>query len=528
MSGIIEIRCPEVQPFAQSLAGYVDTRADVVGAVAIDEGRVVYFEGATTAKRPPRNFVFKKMEEGARVEYLTVALEEYRVEVRHEEHWTLFWAYDRRFENRPVYDAVLYTVAPPTKEQIEERLRRAPVPILAEWVPTIAREAETVALIASGNGRSVYRTTLPDARWLEELVGNAAREEAWRSAHGRVPKSSAVAHGFFAPELFRLKPWKEFLRRYGGLEKLEALPLVEVRAVIALFELFGPEVGSLVKRLDRWHAIEFLPLLRDLRKGRLSDETRETLYRGLRVLAEEEESFLEYARSWVAARGRTKKPWKTRKELCLLLDAIEYGEIRDGKVAELCRLAKIPPDLFRASEDLYLGHRAAIAAAPRAIPTLKGETGGYEWEMLDPLDPRWLTVGYETNCCQHIGGAASSCLQYIAQSPDVATCFMVRKKGQHRAVAQSFVWLSKEPTPRMVFDNIEYLGEWRPAVLDCYRAYLRKARGALRALGIAPVALIGEGFMGSCLESLPREDSPAPTPAGIYSDARASQRRLES
>lgn len=82
--------------------------------------------------------------------------------------------------------------------------------------------------------------------------------------------------------------------------------------------------------------------------------------------------------------------------------------------------------------------------------TVEGVNQSYTIDKLDADDPAVLLIGLDTSCCQHIGGAGSSCAIHSYEKADSAV-YVVRKQGQ--IIAQSWVWRNKDNG--VVFDSIE-------------------------------------------------------------------------
>lgn len=138
-------------------------------------------------------------------------------------------------------------------------------------------------------------------------------------------------------------------------------------------------------------------------------------------------------------------------------------------------------------------------------------------------NPRAWVVGLETNCCQHLNGAASSCVKFAAKSPENSGIFRVMKNGN--TIAQSFFWFD-QISGSFVFDNIEVLGdEIRDSILDCYRDFIEYGlKPRARLFGIKSVS-VGLGCNDvQALNSYDKVINPVKIGAleggvGTYSDA---------
>lgn len=99
----------------------------------------------------------------------------------------------------------------------------------------------------------------------------------------------------------------------------------------------------------------------------------------------------------------------------------------------------------------------------------KADTDRYSAYILEGDDPRQVMLGYETNCCQHLGDAGETAMMHGLLNPK-AGFFVIVNKDTGKLRAQAEVWEADENT--VVFDNIEFaddteidrykevLGEW--------------------------------------------------------------------
>lgn len=78
--------------------------------------------------------------------------------------------------------------------------------------------------------------------------------------------------------------------------------------------------------------------------------------------------------------------------------------------------------------------------------------GGYKMYILPPEDIRNFTVGYDTSCCQHLGGAGEECTYKAVTDPYAGIC-VIEKNGKIKA--QGFIW-TDEAKDTFVFDNVEF------------------------------------------------------------------------
>lgn len=74
--------------------------------------------------------------------------------------------------------------------------------------------------------------------------------------------------------------------------------------------------------------------------------------------------------------------------------------------------------------------------------------------ILDANDPRQVMLGYDTHCCQHLGGAGESAMMYglLAQNGGF---WAIEKKGKIIAQAEIWTGVIDKKNEVLVFDNIE-------------------------------------------------------------------------
>lgn len=90
------------------------------------------------------------------------------------------------------------------------------------------------------------------------------------------------------------------------------------------------------------------------------------------------------------------------------------------------------------------------------IPFVEVKVGKYTLTRLDDLDPRGLTLGQHTDCCQYIGGAGRSSAKHGYTKPN-GGFYVVTKEGDDRIQSQAWVWRYGD---MLVLDNIESLGSF--------------------------------------------------------------------
>lgn len=95
-------------------------------------------------------------------------------------------------------------------------------------------------------------------------------------------------------------------------------------------------------------------------------------------------------------------------------------------------------------------------------------TDRYKAEILEGTDPRQVMLGYETDCCQHLGEAGESAMMHGLLHPK-AGFWVVTKKDSGKVVAQAESWELNKDT--LVFDNIEFAND---AEIDQYKEIIYK------------------------------------------------------
>lgn len=95
-------------------------------------------------------------------------------------------------------------------------------------------------------------------------------------------------------------------------------------------------------------------------------------------------------------------------------------------------------------------------------------TDQYKAEILEGDDPRQVMLGYETDCCQHLGEAGESAMMHGLLHPK-AGFWVVTKRNSGKVVAQAESWELNSNT--LVFDNIEFAND---AEIDQYKEVIGK------------------------------------------------------
>lgn len=156
------------------------------------------------------------------------------------------------------------------------------------------------------------------------------------------------------------------------------------------------------------------------------------------------------ASAWPYLRDETRKlPFS--KLLHAVRASANYPRAMDYAFAKECSRWGVAPDEYLDLERRWIKYKAVpYDAIPRGVAAKLDDLTA---TILERDDPRVLWAGYHTNCCQHPGGAGSSCAWHAALSPDGAI-LAVFAEGSDRMVAQSWLWRAGDI---VVADNIEKL-----------------------------------------------------------------------
>ena len=91
------------------------------------------------------------------------------------------------------------------------------------------------------------------------------------------------------------------------------------------------------------------------------------------------------------------------------------------------------------------------------LPKVEVELGKYKAYILDEQDPRQTTIGYDTDCCQHLGGAGETAMMYGLINPD-AGFFVIEDKETGKILAQAECWTTRD-TIAITGKEIEFSDE---------------------------------------------------------------------
>ena len=486
--------------------------------MAKDGNRVVYIDGVVDKKKMPEKIFITPEGEST----VIVSTEDYAQQMKKFGGWSIFRLISIDFLNQETYSKVFYSIGKPTEEMIKERIEKSPIPFRQEWIADIERKCYITQLPTKIGSIEIYKTILPTKQQMKKIVEIACKKDYWKQFHKRVPQKEVVYKSIFLPENFNFKKWQNFLKLVeGGIAYFEGLEPEEAEARLNLWEIIGDEAVKYYNTSFSWHIVSTRNPLILIREAADKNKVTSKIKRGVKFLWEDNNDYISLL--FLNFRNIYEKSWNTKEELLEIIENVVYPEVRVPQVAKVCGFAKMGTDAFKMAEDYWLLCEERINSTAIGIPTIKGKHDGYNWEMLDPRNPRWLTVGVETNCCQHLGNVGGACVRYIGEHPDIATTFVVTKG--RRVVAQSFTWISDEGD--LVFDNIEILGDdVRDSIVECYLEYLKVAKGSLKSFCIQR-SIVGGGYDDAGVEKFflkieKKDFVKIPVDLG-YSDIRNSQ-----
>jgi hypothetical protein len=332
---------------------------------------------------------------------------------------------------------------------------------------------------------------------------------------------------------FNVKAWQKYLEFFGGKDAFESIEHFHQETLVYAFESFGEKAGEMKESAEKngidLYGIPFKSSAIAIAKGEVSfnedlavkafklvlDNVKSQRHKALAI------GGLMEGLGTLDLKTLVKKP----KELIAKLQGVAYKPQPGAEgVAIVAAELWLGEDRFREYQSEYLKAMPHIIETSRTYPTESGQIdNGYSWESMDMGNPRGWFLGLETNCCQHLHSAGSSCVLYAARHPKESGMFRVMKKGE--TIAQSWFWFN-QATGDFVFDNIEVLGgEIRDSIFDCYMDFIEKSLKPRKDLfGIKRVSAgLGYNDMDR-LNNLPRVNNASkigdlPGGRGIYSDA---------
>ena len=370
----------------------------------------------------------------------------------------------------------------------------------------------------------------------------------FKKLFGRVPMVPDICL-MINPNKFKVKTFQSFLQSFGGRDEFLKLSPQMRETYVYGYEVFGEKLEEVQELLYK-NGIDFSSLSLKGTAIKLSREREinsDLIVKGLRVLINyfNENQNQRSRFKQVAIYAFLSKMHKIDNlqelinkpsELINVIKAQSYT-VRPGaeNVAEIAAELWMSQEEYEEYEKLYLdaaNSPKGFLKVGRAIPTKRITIDSqYSAEYITIEDPRSMFVGLETNCCQHLGSAGSSCVRYMASHPETSGIFRVMKNGS--TVAQSFVWFHQD-SGVVCCDNIEVLGgEIRDQILQAYIKFGDEILEPYANIFGYTALTVGLGYNDlDEISRFPRVESPitlnmCEDGESIYSDA-GSQRTIKT
>ncbi len=137
------------------------------------------------------------------------------------------------------------------------------------------------------------------------------------------------------------------------------------------------------------------------------------------------------------------------------IDSNRYEKVNVGneRVATAAAVQNYSQQEFETLQTIYnYGKQRTFSSIPRveSKSEVSLPTGSYYYEMLRLDDPRAMSIGFESDCCQRLSEPAELCMEHSMVDKNGRVFVITNKKGE--IVAQSWVWRNKDV---LCFDNIE-------------------------------------------------------------------------
>lgn len=148
-----------------------------------------------------------------------------------------------------------------------------------------------------------------------------------------------------------------------------------------------------------------------------------------------DEKYLNMAK-WIAYH-----PDSSREMIEKLYKCQDYVEVRPDMTVDQVRAQVSCGEgelEIRQIEDRYDG-KFAFKDCVCNLPKTEVELGRYKAYIMDGQDPRQVMLGYDTNCCQHLGGAGETAMMYGLANPN-AGFFVIEDKETGKILAQAETW----------------------------------------------------------------------------------------
>ena len=138
---------------------------------------------------------------------------------------------------------------------------------------------------------------------------------------------------------------------------------------------------------------------------------------------------------------------ESKREFVEFASAVEYEDVADFDVAIIASKFNLDEDEAIDYEDFF---KETSPKSATMIPAVTVHNGDYKFRKLDDHDKFGPFLGLQTDCCQHLHNAGSSCAEAGYRDPE-SGFYVVEKEGQ--IIAQSWAWRGRDNS--LCFDSIE-------------------------------------------------------------------------
>lgn len=133
----------------------------------------------------------------------------------------------------------------------------------------------------------------------------------------------------------------------------------------------------------------------------------------------------------------------------------KYENVNTGneRVTQVAGLQNYSQQDFEILQQIYnYGKQRTFSSIPRisSDKSVNLPSGTYHYEILRLEDPRAMSIGFESDCCQRLGEPAEVCMEHSMVDKNGRVFIITNTAGE--IVAQSWVWRNKDV---LCFDNIE-------------------------------------------------------------------------
>lgn len=133
----------------------------------------------------------------------------------------------------------------------------------------------------------------------------------------------------------------------------------------------------------------------------------------------------------------------------------KYENVNTGneRVTQVAGLQNYSQQDFEILQQIYnYGKQRTFSSIPRisSDKSVNLPSGTYHYEILRLDDPRAMSIGFESDCCQRLGEPAEVCMEHSMVDKNGRVFIITNTAGE--IVAQSWVWRNKDV---LCFDNIE-------------------------------------------------------------------------